>query len=549
MKRHILWTTPALWALCAGMAAAQDAPVCGIDAFAALEDAGLVVDLVQAVTADADNPVDHCRVQGNVDPRTGIDGVEYGIGFDLRLPVAWNGSFVHQFNGGADGIIAPALGNLQGGMAGDNALARGYAVVSSNAGHRLDATPEAGASMATTFGLDPQARIDYGYGAVGRLNPLALRMVAAHYGAEAEYVYGVGGSNGGRHALVAAARHPDQFDGLLAAYPGLNLPRTAVQHAWDIQSYLAVNEDPTKAFTPDDLTLLKDAVLGVCDGLDGLEDGLVHNIDACQSSFDINALDCAQGANQCLPSDKIAALAAIHQGPVNSAGEALYSAWPWDTGVGYGGWQAWKTFTNDEASQFLPRIVTLGGAALGYVFTTPPTEIGPEYADVLGFLANFDFDTDAPKIFATDDTFTESALSFMTPPDVDNPALEGFAAAGGKLVIYHGTSDPAFSMLDTDRWFAALDANHGGQAGEFARYYRVPGMVHGRGGAATDIFDIFSPLVAWVEEGTAPDAIAAATGPNNPLGEGISRPLCPYPTYAAYQSGDEKSAESFACAN
>jgi feruloyl esterase len=71
----------------------------------------------------------------------------------------------------------------------------------------------------------------------------------------------------------------------------------------------------------------------------------------------------------------------------------------------------------------------------------------------------------------------------------------------------------------------------------------VPGMMHCQGGNAFDQFDLLTPLVEWVEQGKAPATVVA--GRRAPSSE--SRPLCPYPSYAAYQGGDPAKAESFAC--
>jgi hypothetical protein len=93
----------------------------------------------------------HCRVTGRMNDRVGIDGRPYAIGFELRLPVDWNGRFFYQGNGGIDGSVVPATGALGGGPL-SHALAHGFAVLSSDAGHP--------AAYGPTFGFDPQARLD-----------------------------------------------------------------------------------------------------------------------------------------------------------------------------------------------------------------------------------------------------------------------------------------------------------------------------------------------------------------------------------------------------
>ena len=111
------------------------------------------------------------------------------------------------------------------------------------------------------------------------------------------------------------------------------------------------------------------------------------------------------------------------------------------------------------------------------------------------------------KVAATDATYTEAALSFMTPPHPSD--LSTLKNRGAKMMVYHGTSDPIFSSDDTTAWYERCAAANGGDAGDFARFYRVPGMSHCSGGPATDQFDMLTPLVDWVEQGQAPGSVVA----------------------------------------
>jgi feruloyl esterase len=88
------------------------------------------------------NPVapEHCEVVGSIGARTGVDGKAYAIGLHLRMPVAWNGRFLFQGGGGVDGFLGDALGSTGPGQT-DNAVSRGYAVVSTDGGHSFDALP------------------------------------------------------------------------------------------------------------------------------------------------------------------------------------------------------------------------------------------------------------------------------------------------------------------------------------------------------------------------------------------------------------------------
>jgi feruloyl esterase len=488
----------------------------------------------------------HCLVQGKMNERkSAVDGNTYAIGFEMRLPVEWNGRFFYQANGGLDGAVLPAVGGIGGGGPRSTALQMGFAVISSDAGH-------AGA-LGPRFGLDPQARLDYGYNAVAQLTPMAKQLIASAYGRGPDRSYFGGCSNGGRHAMVAAVRSAAQYDGILAGNPGYNLPRAAVAQFYGAQQDAAVSgarsadgqPDLQSAFTPAELKLVADKLLARCDALDGAADGIVSDVKACQARFDLatEVATCNGARNgSCLSAEQKSVLANVHKGARNSAGKPLYSGFPFDTGITGSDWRQWKFGAPG----------TRDAGAVAFIFATPPLDTRP---GGLPFALGFSMDADAPRIDAREGTFSESSMSFLTPPG--NGDMATLRERGGKLIVYHGTSDPVFSSDDTAAWYERVQAASGGKAGRFARYFEVPGMNHCRGGPATDQFDMLSALVDWVEQGRAPDAIvASARGPGaaelNPevpasWSPARSRPLCPYPLAARYQGGDIELASSFAC--
>ena len=135
----------------------------------------------------------------------------------------------------------------------------------------------------------------------------------------------------------------------------------------------------------------------------------------------------------------------------------------------------------------------------------------------------------------------------------------GRSISGAKLMVYHGVSDAIFSVNDTETWYRGLQSANNGNAADFARFYRVPGMGHCSGGPATDQFDMLASLVDWVENGRAPDQVTASArgagnaggvNPEVPAGWAAdrTRPLCPYPQVARYKgTGSLESAASFEC--
>lgn len=489
---------------------------------------------------------EHCVVSGKMNQRvSSVDGQTYAIGFEMRLPKDWNGRFLYQANGGTDGVISQAVGNISAGGMLRHALQQGFAVISSDAGHSAAQNP--------LFGLDPQARLDYGYQAVGTLTPMAKALIKAAYGRGPDRAYIGGTSNGGRHTMVAAARYSNDYDGFLAGSPGFNLPKAAVAQLYGAQQWATVATDRNNletGFTTAERTMVAAAILAKCDALDGAQDGLVDDVEACRTAFDLQRdVPTCSGARDgtCLSSAQKTAYGNVMTGARNSKGEALYARWPYDPGVRTTGWADWK-FRNSVGSSRDP-------VAVGFIFSSPPAS-SSILSDTLSYALNFNMDVDAPKIFATSGIYTESAISFMTPP---NPTkLNNLRDRGAKMIVFQGNADPVFSIDDTTAWYDALDTEYSGNAKRFVRLFRVPGMNHSRGGPATDQFDALAALVAWVENGQAPDSIvASARGAGNAGGVNAdvpadwnparTRPLCPYPLKARYKSGDKEVASSFAC--
>lgn len=319
----------------------------------------------------AGKPVgEHCVIAGKMNERvSAIDGETYAIGFEMRLPKAWNGRFFYQANGGLDGDVIAATGDIGGGGPLDNALRMGFAVISSDAGHSAAQNP--------LFGIDPDARLDYGYRAVDALTPMAKQVIRLAYGKAPDRSYFGGCSNGGRHAMVAAVRNAGDYDGIVAGDPGLHLPKAAIAEMAGAQQFARIatataaagRPDIRSGFTDTERRFVASRILAKCDALDGVADGLVEDIAACQARFDLNAdvPGCTNGVrtSQCLTGAQKTALANVFAGARNSAGEALYASFPFDAGVSGDNWAAWKQ----------GNAMTLDPAAAAFTFTTPPRRL------------------------------------------------------------------------------------------------------------------------------------------------------------------------------
>lgn len=461
---------------------------------------GTTLAIAKAETVPAGALPSHCRVDGTIDPRTGVDGKPYGIGFAIALPDNWNGGFLFQGGGGLNGSVVNPLGAQ---AAGDRpALARGFAVVTTDSGHK-------GAVFDGSFMKDQQAGLDFAYVAVGRVTQVAKRIVAAYYGQPARHSYFDGCSTGGREAMLATQRYPLEFDGVIAGDPAM---RTGYSNLADTWVTVALNEIAPKdeagkpvagkALSESDRKLVVDSVLAQCDAADGLKDGMIFNFRACR--FDPSALTCkGEKAEGCLTAAQASALKKGFAGPKNSRGVPVYPRFPFDTGIAASG------------PRVIPGLLNPGPSPVG----------GPNVS------TQMDVDQAAAAV-------AENSRTALT--DTVSTDLSSFSGHGGKLIFYHGLSDPWFSPLDTLGYYERL-----GKADSWSRIFLVPGMGHCQGGtAALDHFDALTAVVDWVEKNIPPDSITA-TGKAFP---GRGRPLCAYPKYAHYKGqGDPEDAKNFEC--
>jgi poly(3-hydroxybutyrate) depolymerase len=508
---------------------------------------------------------EHCEVQGRMNDRTGVNSQHYAIRFHLRLPTEWNGKFFFEGGGGSNGNLGNALGNLQGQQR-TNALAIGFAVVSTDSGHDNAVNNDPNRNGTVTFGFDPQARRDFGYNSYDQVTQAAKAIVKAYYGRAPERSYYVGCSEGGREAMMMSQRFPTYFDGILACSPGFKLAKAALfGHAADVQALSEVARTSgtfdrfgqpllNKTFTDEDLDLASQAILTACDSLDGLTDGIIDNFPACTAAVvapKLTAITCkGPKRNTCLSAVQVAALQKIFAGPKSTQGELLYADWAWDRGLGgkigetYNqGWRSWKLGAFDAANNSAI-IATLGSASASALFVTPPVAVAASGPAPVAYLLGIDFDRDAAKLYAKSGEFTEAVWDFMMASSTD---LSAFKNHGGKLLIVHGVSDPVFSINDTISWWNDVNRVNNGSASEFTRLFAVPGMNHCGGGPATDQFDAFTALTNWVEKGSAPDRIVATAGQNSPW-PARTRPLCAYPKQARYKGlGSVEDASTFVC--
>ena len=266
----------------------------------------------------------HCLIEGSINERiSAVDGQPYSLKIRMRLPLAtdWNGKFFQESVGGSVGALTTAFG-LTSGMT-SSAFSRGYSVIMGDSGHDTSINTDPAAGGASSFARDPQARTDFGYASYDIVARVGKALSKAYYAKDSSRSYFSACSDGGRQAVGIAQRYPQHFDGILAAAPAVDIPHMTayVPHLLQTLAPLAiaggfvdVNGRPliNKVYSNGDLQLVSTAIAAACDSLDGLQDGIVNNIDACTDAVvmpKLTALTCSAGKNDsCLGSAQITAL-------------------------------------------------------------------------------------------------------------------------------------------------------------------------------------------------------------------------------------------------
>ncbi len=427
-----------------------------------------------------------CRVAATLKPTSQSD-----IKMEVWLPSSgWNGKLQVVGNGAWAGSVSYAA------MA--TALAAGYATASTDTGH------VGGAANAT---VNKDVLTDFAHRAIHETTAAAKKAVDGFYGGAPKLSYFNGCSTGGRQALTAAQRYPDDFDGIIAgdaAAHGLNL---AFGQVWISQ---AMTRSPASVIPRDKLAVMHTAVVNACDAADGAKDGILENPLACR--FDPKVLACANGVDgpSCLTAAQVEAAQKIYAGAKN-------------TGTG---------------RQVFPGLEV--GSELGW----SPTPVG--YAVDLFKYVVFKNPNWDPGSLNFDGHFALTAEDEFKIVDADNPDLSAFFRSGGKLLMYHGWSDPGIPARTSVSYYESVRTKTGRAADQSMRLFMVPGMGHCRGGEGTDTFDVAAALDRWVTSGTAPASIPASRVRDGKVDR--TRPLCAYPQFAVYKgSGSIDDAASFEC--
>lgn len=431
-----------------------------------------------------------CRVSGSIAPTADSD-----IRFELWLPLEdWNGRFLQTGNGGAAGALA--YGSLV------TPLAKGFSVAHTDTGHR-------GGGGDFGWAKDhPERLVDYQYRAVHELTRVGKALTESYYGRAPQKSYWLGCSTGGRQGLKEVQRFPDDYDAVIAGAPANN---------WSPLMALSVHiqrELEATSTLVGKLGLLRGAAVAACDDVDGVADGVIASVGSC--SFDPASLQCTgDDTSQCLTADEVAAARSIYAGVVDGQGRVVMP------GTGPGSEPAWAAYASE-------------GFRIGSNYFRNLVARDPDWS-----VAEFDVDRDLARAEAFDDNAAKAM----------DPDISAFVERGGKLMLYHGTTDGLIPYRNTVNYYASVvEALGSDTADDHVKLFLVPGMDHCSGGAGAYAVDWLGAMEQWAEDGIPPAKDLTGRHPAREGQADFTRPLCAYPERPVYDGeGDTAQAGSYSC--
>lgn len=433
-----------------------------------------------------------CRVTATLTPSSDSE-----IKIEVWLPESgWNGKFQALGNGGWTGSIPyPTMAA---------AVAAGYAAAGTDTGH-------VGNSAQFALG-HPEKVIDFGYRAVHEMTVHAKKVIDAFYGAAPALSIWNGCSQGGRQGITEAVRYPTDYDAIIAGAPAVNAMHL---HAGRMALNLSLNATPGGVIPAAKYPLIHQAVMTACDARDGVTDGVLENPASCR--FDPAVLQCkGRDDASCLTAAQIESAKKMYAAVKHprTGTEVL-------PGLAPGAELGWGVLGSPEPLSFAVE-------AYKYVIAQDATW------DASRFVAGTDID----RAFAADPDGTLGST---------NPDMKAFFARGGKLLLYHGWSDPQVTPFNTINFFNKVVDVHGKEVvGRSVQLYMVPGMNHCQGGPGTDAFDKVAAVEQWMLTGRAPVRIPASHSTGGVVDR--TRPLCPFGQVARWNgTGRSNDAANFAC--
>jgi hypothetical protein len=461
---------------------------------------------------------EHCDIRGRILPE---------IGFAVKLPTDWNGRFYMVGNHGKGGDIDHEAIRV--------GLKKGYATAGTDMGHDSKKEPTGGYAYFAYHNREKE--IDFGYRATHETAVTSKEIIKTFYGKPPAFSYFVGSSTGGRQGLMEAQRYPNDFNGILCGAAIVQYSCMQMAIAWYMQALLtpdSLGNGPVplknKVIAVEKLPILQKAVYEKCDGLDGLVDGVIQDPRQCNFNpeKDLPRCDADVDTPNCFTPPQMEALKKVYGGVI-SRGKVICPT------LELGGETVWAARLIGTGTN---RPVEYARNWDGFKYLLFEKD-NPDYE----LLRDFNFESDPAKL-----NFMKRFL------DADDPELFPFMQTGGKIILGHGWADSAHPPRMVINYYDSVIDFMGSKTDDFLKLYMIPGLlgyfpeleVVGSG-PGPNSFDLFKPLVDWVEKGIPPERIIAAHMTDRKVDR--TRPLCPYPKMAKYTgTGSIDDEANFTCA-
>lgn len=399
----------------------------------------------------------------------------------------------------------------------------------------------------------------FGYQALGEMTLLGKALTRNIYGMETDdklYTYFEGCSDGGREGMSQVQRWGEEYDGVIAGAPAFHFAQQQVLHVFPSAVQKTLNYYPP----PCEIAKIVNATIAACDSLDGRKDGVVSRTELCQLNLDLTTLIgepyyCASSnqasskrqasggssnyqpeQNGTVSAEAVELVKTIFKGLHNSEGERAYVAWQMASDLYIG-----TTVYNEDTEKWELSIPPFGGMY------------------VRKFIQLLDLDNLSDLDNVTYDTLVEwmkiGTERYFDSLQTTYPDLSRFQKSGGKLIYYHGESDPGIPAASSaNYWQYVRSAMYGNLSDEeslkaiqdWYQFYLIPGAGHcGRsplqpGPYPQNNMDI---MIDWVENGKRPTRLNATVSSGANKGE--IQLLCQWPTRPLWKG----NSDEFDCVN
>jgi hypothetical protein len=404
-----------------------------------------------------------------------------------------------------------------------DAVGAHYAVVATDGGHAPIIQSSDSWSLDASGDVNMVLLKDFAYVALGDAATIGKSITNSFYGYGPKYSYWNGCSTGGRQGLMLAQRYPTAFDGILANAPAIYWPSFIPAEYWPQFVMNQLNIYPPRCV----LDAITAAAVKACDGIDGVQDGIISAPDLCQ--FDAlsavgEQVDCGEAHVQITQNDAVV-VAKTWEGIRSSDGSFLW----------YG---LEKGAPLAEANN--------GKTGLVVTSCTSPTNCtGRPFEIATDWITQFVLQEPSADLAQLDHDeldaiFHHSRACYESIIGTNEPDLSAFKAAGGKMITWHGLADQLIFPKGTERYYEDVEALDP-SVRDYYRFFEAPGVAHCNGGIGPFPKTALDSVVDWVEKGIAPDTLRGFAA------DGSVLDLCPYPLVAAFNGGDPKAASSYVC--